>query len=123
MWAAIPDPALRGILEAREAEALAALGISLDSVRRHVEETMGPDAWREAGRRRSRPAFSAPAKAALTMALREAVALHHRRIRPEHLLLGLLSQEGPAWEVLLAAGCSPEELRRSILAELGSSAA
>lgn len=109
------------VLEAREADALATLGISLQAVRRRVEETLGPEVWGEAGLPRRMP-FTHEAKAALVLSLREAAGLRHPRILPGHVLLGLLDQQGSAWAALVAAGGSVQELRAAVLAELGSPA-
>jgi hypothetical protein len=91
-----------------DADALAALGIDLDEVRRRVEEAFGPGALdRARGARRSwlggHIPFAKEAKKALELALREALALKHNYIGTEHILLGLL-HDGVAHDVLVARG-------------------
>jgi hypothetical protein len=57
--------------------------------------------------------FSAAATMALDKTVEEADALGHKFIRPEHLLLGFLRDEGTeAWRTLHAAGVSLREVRR-----------
>jgi ATP-dependent Clp protease ATP-binding subunit ClpA len=93
-----------------DAEALAALGIDLDEVRRSVEETFGPGALdrTRAGRRgrwfAGHIPFDRGAKKVLELALREARRLGHDYIGCEHILLGLLHAEGAAQTILLARG-------------------
>jgi ATP-dependent Clp protease ATP-binding subunit ClpA len=90
-------------------EALAALGIDLDEVRRRVEEAFGPGALDRVRRPRGRrwgghTPFARTSKKALELALREAISLGHNYIGTEHLLLGMLRGEGPAHDVLIARG-------------------
>jgi ATP-dependent Clp protease ATP-binding subunit ClpA len=92
-----------------DSEALAALGIDLDEVRRRVEEAFGPGALDRVRRPRGRRwgghlPFAKAAKKVLELALREAVALRHGYIGTEHLLLGMLRAEGRARDVLTARG-------------------
>ena len=94
---------------ASDADALAALGIDLDEVRRRVEEAFGPGALdRARAPKRRFPGghvpFAKEAKKALELALREALALRHNYIGTEHILLGLLHGEGVAHDVLVARG-------------------
>ena|SRR5215213_4620782 len=57
--------------------------------------------------------LSAPFKLTLERSIAEADALGHRGIRPEHLVLGLLRDEGtPAWDILNRAGVTLREVRR-----------
>jgi ATP-dependent Clp protease ATP-binding subunit ClpA len=92
-----PDD-LRRLLSAEdpEAEALAAIGISLHEVRETIEEAFGPDALSCDGRL----PFRADAKRALELALRETVELRQRRIGTTELLLGLLREPSRASELL-----------------------
>ncbi|NAZ81871.1 hypothetical protein GTR02_08570 [Kineococcus sp. R8] len=103
------------------AEALAALGIDLDEVRRRAEATFGPGALdRPSPRRRGRLTrlfglehlpFTAPARRVLENALRAAQALGDRELGTEHLLLGLLAAEdSPGLRALRRSGV---ELDRS----------
>jgi ATP-dependent Clp protease ATP-binding subunit ClpA len=88
-----------------DAELLGALGIDLDAVRRDTEQAFGFRAvgeatWRVTRRRRWRgrrvvwtPLCGPPlfAKRALQLASEQAHALGHSQVRPEHLLLGVLT--------------------------------
>jgi ATP-dependent Clp protease ATP-binding subunit ClpA len=131
----------RGGLGESDAEALRALGIDLDEVRRRVEASFGPGALdhpprprarRRRPRRRSRcePAaatghlvFMPRAKRALERAQREAIALGDRHIGAEHLLLGLLDpKSNMAVELLRHLGAEPEVVRTRVVAELGKAA-
>jgi ATP-dependent Clp protease ATP-binding subunit ClpA len=105
-----PDPA-----------ALASLGIDLDEVRRSVEATFGPGAleatcaWQ---RGRGRP-FTPRAKKVLQLSLREALALGHRYLGPEHVLLGLIREgEGVAADIIRRRGGSLEAVRNALLGHL-----
>lgn len=105
-----------------EAEALQAIGIDLDEVRRTVEETFGPNALERSSRRwiaTGHIPFTAPSKKALELALREAVRLGNRHIGTEHLLLGLVRDErSEATELLLALGVTPARVRDAITEEI-----
>jgi ATP-dependent Clp protease ATP-binding subunit ClpA len=87
-------------------DALATLGIDLDAVRERAERAFGPGALMR--RRRCRRGtvgrelpFTARAKKALEISLREAVNLGERDLRGEHLVLGLLrAGDGVAARVL-----------------------
>jgi Clp amino terminal domain, pathogenicity island component len=93
----------RGLPRAEEQEsgpidpdALRTIGIDYDGIRATVEQTFGPGALEAAPDRRvpasgrGRPRFTPEAKRSLELALRVALELHHKRIQPGHLLLGLL---------------------------------
>ena len=95
---------LRG--EDPEAEALAAIGISLPAVLQSLEETFGPDALSCDGRL----PFRADAKRALELALREAVELRRRQIGTSELLLGLLREPSRASELLARLDVDAAEL-------------
>jgi ClpA/ClpB-like protein len=76
-------------------EALRTIGIDYDGVRAAVEQTFGTGAMDTAPDRRTpsprgRPPFTGQAKRSLELALRAAIELHHNRMLPGHLLLGLL---------------------------------
>jgi ATP-dependent Clp protease ATP-binding subunit ClpA len=80
-----------------DAEALAAIGIDLDEIRRKIEESFGPGALERVPPAPKGPLnwtgrlpLSDQAKLSLALALREARTLHHNYIGTEHLLLGLL---------------------------------
>jgi ATP-dependent Clp protease ATP-binding subunit ClpA len=92
-----------------DADALAALGIDLDEVRRRVEEAFGPGAlertrfglgrggWRRRGPfplfGRDHLPFGRDAKKVMELALREAIRLKHNYIGCEHILLGMLHDD------------------------------
>jgi ATP-dependent Clp protease ATP-binding subunit ClpA len=82
---------------AGDAEALAAIGIDLDEIRRRVEDSFGPGALERVPLTPRGPLnwtgrlpLSDQAKLSLALALKEAKALHHNYIGTEHVLLGLL---------------------------------
>ena len=94
--------------------ALAAIGIDLDEIRRRAEAAFGPGALER--RRRARGGyvpFTAGAKKALELALREAIAAGDKEIGDEHVLLGLLRQGG-AEALLRSAGAEPAVLREAL---------
>lgn len=91
------------------------LGISLDDARHTVEGKVG----RRSGEPTGAPPFTRRAKRVLEASLREALALRHQYIGPEHLLLGLVSvSDGVAVEVLIDLGIEPGRVRTSILEKL-----
>ena len=80
-----------------DAEALAAIGIDLDEIKRRIEDSFGPGALERVPRTPRGPLnwtgrlpLNDQAKLSLALSLREARALHHNYIGTEHLLLGLL---------------------------------
>ena len=103
-----------------DAEALATIGIDLDEVRSRAERTFGPGALARRGRcRRGRMGphlpFTPRAKKALELALREALDLHDREIRSDHLLLGLLREgEGVAARILGERGVDHATVRLAV---------
>ena len=101
-------------------DALATLGIDLDAVRERVERAFGPGALsrrgrcRRGGTSRSVP-FSARAKKALELTLREAVSLGEHDLRGEHLVLGLLRErDGVAARVLAERGVTLAAAREKV---------
>lgn len=105
-----------------DANALASIGIDLDAVRRRVEASFGPGALARAGGR-ARPRFTGSAKQALEQSLREALALRHNHIGPEHILLGVVrAADGAGAEALHRCGTSAEAVRAATLAALRSAA-
>jgi ATP-dependent Clp protease ATP-binding subunit ClpA len=124
------DPArLRSVVaglwpDGLDADALATIGIDLEAVRRSVEDAFGPGALtRRHGRRAGHTRLCPRAKRALERALREALALGHRHIGTEHVLLGLARD--PASGAALAlrrCGTSPEAVRAATLAALRDAA-
>jgi ATP-dependent Clp protease ATP-binding subunit ClpA len=115
---------------AADAEALGAIGIDLDEVRRRLEASFGPGAlrWRPGRRGRRRGPlpgghipFSPRAKKVLELSLREALALKHKYIGTEHILLGLVREgEGLAMLVLTRLGAGPDAIRARVLDALRS---
>ena len=106
---ALDDPATPSSSPPDDAQALAALGIDLDQVRRQVEDAFGPGALERTraaqggGRRSAR--WDRSAKKVLELSLREALRMRHDHIGTEHLLLGLLHPgTGAGQEVLAGAG-------------------
>jgi ATP-dependent Clp protease ATP-binding subunit ClpA len=102
--------------------ALRSVGIDLDEVRRSVEEAFGPGALdRGRGARAGHIPFTRGAKKALELSLREAIALGHKHIGTEHLLLGLVREERCSAARLLAArGCDRDRVRAEVLREIAS---
>ena len=94
------------------ARALEALGISLEGVRREVQETIG---------RGERPPsghipFTPRAKKVLELSLRESNELGHGYIGTEHILLGLLREgEGVAAQVLVKMGTDLNRVRQQVI--------
>ena len=94
------------------AKALASLSISREDVRVQAEEIIGYGQSAAAG-----PIpFTAPAKKALELSLREALQLGHHYIGTGHLLLGLLREgEGIAAQVLTGLGTDHARVRDRVL--------
>ena len=94
------------------AEALESLGVSLEAVRREVQEITG--------RGRRAPSghipFTARAKTALEQSLREALQLGHDYIGTEHILLGLTREDdGVAAQVLIRLGADLNRVRQQVI--------
>jgi ATP-dependent Clp protease ATP-binding subunit ClpA len=84
------------------AQALAALGVTLDGARGQVERIVGRGS---SGPVSGHIPFTPGAKKALELSLREALQLGHNYIGTEHVLLGLLRTDDPAvGEVLVGLG-------------------
>jgi ATP-dependent Clp protease ATP-binding subunit ClpA len=100
-----------------DAQALASLGIDLDEIRRRAEAAFGPGALERGHRRRRRGhlRFTPPAKKALELALREALAAGDNHIDAEHVLLGLLRDEKAAAVAVLRRTGAPAEAVREAL--------
>ena len=81
-----------------DAEALAAIGIDLDEIKRRIEESFGPGALGRVPLTPKGPLnwtggrlpLNEQAKLTLALSLREARAMHHNYIGTEHVLLGLI---------------------------------
>ena len=98
--------------EGLAAEALAALGISLEAVRQKVEETIGVS-----GTAPMDPVpFTPRAKKVLELSLREALQMGHQYIGTEHILLGLVREgEGVAATVLVSLGAELPRVRQVVI--------
>ncbi len=97
------------------ATALGSLGISLDAVRRRVEELGG----RGATVPESHIPFTPRAKKVLELSMREALALGQDHIGTEHILLGLVREgHGVAAEVLTGFGVDLRHARQTVEAAL-----
>ena len=121
-----PDEAADG-----DAEALAAIGIDLDEIKRRIEESFGPGALDRVPLTPKGPlnwtgrlALSEAAKLSLAQSLREARALHHSYIGTEHVLLGLMRvaerqpRGGFAAATLPDLGLDPARTRDRVLTEV-----
>nr|BFE80305.1 hypothetical protein GCM10020093_029060 [Planobispora longispora] len=85
------------------ARALQSFEISLEDVRRDVEEIIGQGSTTPS----DHIPFTPRAKKVLELSLREALHLHHDYIGTEHILLGLVrEEEGVAAQVLTRQGWS-----------------
>ena len=94
------------------AKVLEALGISREQARGRVEEITG----RGQGSRNGHLPFTPPAKKALELSLREALALGHTYIGTEHVLLGLLAEgDGVGAQVLTGLGAGHARVREQVL--------
>jgi len=115
----------RGRLTDDEIRALRTLGIDAEEVFRRVEEAFGQDALDEptAPPRRRRGLLGSPfeptARKVLEISLRETIALGHRHIGSEHLLLAILrvGVSGPMSTVLSEHAVTYDDARRRALAE------
>jgi len=108
-----------------DAEALASVGIDLEAVRASADEVFGQGALDRARRSPTKGhlPFTADAKKALELALREAVRLHTNRIDGAMLLLGTLRGTGSPAELVLSralteVGSTPEALRLAVEREV-----
>jgi ATP-dependent Clp protease ATP-binding subunit ClpC len=106
---------LLGLIQEEEgvaAKALESMDISLEAVRRQVEEIIGQGQDAPTGH----IPFTPRAKKVLELALREALGLNHRYIGTEHILLGLLHEgEGVAAQVLRKLGADLNGVREQVI--------
>jgi ATP-dependent Clp protease ATP-binding subunit ClpC len=94
------------------AKAMVSLGISPDSVRQQVEETVGRGQQAPAGH----IPFTPQAKNVLRLALSESMALDHHYIGTEHILLGLMREgDGVAAQVLAQLGADRDQVRQQVI--------
>ena len=92
--------------------ALESLGISLDDVRRNVEEIIGRGQETPTGH----IPFTPRAKKVLELSLRESQHLGHDYIGTEHILLGLIREgEGVAAQVLVTLGADLSRVRQQVI--------
>jgi ATP-dependent Clp protease ATP-binding subunit ClpC len=106
---------LLGLLREHEgvaARALESLGITLEAVRREVEEVIGRGQQAPSGHM----PFTPRAKKILELALREALGQGKNYIGTEHILLGLIREgDGLGVQILMKLGAPPEALRARVL--------
>jgi hypothetical protein len=102
-------------------EALAAVGIDLEVVRRSIEASFGPGAlegtcaWQRSW---GRP-FTPRARKTLHLSFREALSLGHPYVGPEHVLLGLVREaEGVAAAILRRQSGSLGAVREAVMGQL-----
>ncbi|MDR0416014.1 MAG: AAA family ATPase, partial [Propionibacteriaceae bacterium] len=94
------------------AKALEQVGVTLDAVRRQVEEVIGHGEQAPTGH----IPFTPRAKRVLELSLREALQLNHSYIGTEHILLGLIREgEGVAAQVLIKLGADLNQIRDTVL--------
>jgi ATP-dependent Clp protease ATP-binding subunit ClpA len=111
-------------LEPLDAEALASIGIDLDTVSRATDAAFGPGSLtrtrarrRVRRRRRGGPRMAEGTKAVFALALHAALRFGHNHVSSGHLLLGLLDQPAsPAVATLRAAGADISALRQQATA-------
>jgi ATP-dependent Clp protease ATP-binding subunit ClpC len=110
---------LLGLLRQEEgiaSGALDSLGLRLDEVREQVARIIG-----QGDDVAGQIPFTPRSKKVLDLALREAIALGHKHIGPEHVLLGLAREnDGVACEILLREGVDSEQVRREVMRGLGT---
>jgi ATP-dependent Clp protease ATP-binding subunit ClpA len=112
-----------------DAEALASLGIDLDTVRRAADAAFGRGALDRAapapstGWTLGRKRMTAEAKKSLQLALQATVALRQRQITTGHLLVGIIDQQdNAALRLLTEAGADAGALRADVLARIAAAA-
>ena len=110
---------LLGLLREEEgvaARVLESLGITADRVRSEVDRVIGRGDEAATGQ----IPFTPRAKKALEGSLREALALNHRRIDTEHVLLGVVGErDGVAARILEELGATADRVRESVIETLG----
>ena len=94
------------------AGALESLGISLEDVRRNVEEMIGRGEAAPSGH----IPFTPRAKKVLDLTVAEAAQLGHDYVGTEHILLGLIREgNGVAAQVLVKHGADPNRVRQQVI--------
>jgi predicted ArsR family transcriptional regulator len=92
--------------------ALEALGMSLNAVRRQVEELVGRGAEAPSGH----IPFTPRAKKVLELSLRESKQLGHNYIGTEHILLGIIREgDGVAAQVLVRLGADLNRVHQQVI--------
>lgn len=106
---------LLGLLEEREgvaAQALAALGITPDTLTESITKLVGDGAVTPTGH----IPFTPRAKRVFELSLREALQLGHDHIGTEHLLLGVIREgEGIGCKVMLELGAELTKVRQQVI--------
>ena len=94
------------------ARALGSMSISLEAIRREVQDAIGQGQAAPTGH----IPFTPRAKKVLELSLREALQLGHNYIGTEHILLGLVREgEGIAAQVLEKLGASLDRVRGAVI--------
>jgi ATP-dependent Clp protease ATP-binding subunit ClpA len=94
------------------AQVLERLGISRETVRAKIEETVGAPATAAGGS----PPFTPRAKRVLELSLREALQLGHNYIGTEHILLGIIREgEGVGARILVDLGADLPTVRQQVV--------
>jgi ATP-dependent Clp protease ATP-binding subunit ClpC len=110
---------LLGLLREEEglaARVLAELGVEIEAVRAHVRAIVGEGEDVQTGQ----IPFTPRAKRALELALREALGLRHSYIGTEHVLLGLVREDGGvAAQILRELGIDGDATRAAVIGALG----
>jgi ATP-dependent Clp protease ATP-binding subunit ClpC len=92
--------------------ALTSMGISLEDMRRAVQDTIGRGAQPpESGH----IPFTPQAKKVLELSLRESIQLGHEYIGTEHILLALICEGGGAAQLLAGAGVDLDRTRQQVI--------
>jgi ATP-dependent Clp protease ATP-binding subunit ClpC len=111
---------LLGLLREEEglaARVLGSLDITVEEVRAQIARVIGQG---DEPVRTGQIPFTPRAKKVLELALKEALALNHKYIGTEHVLLGLVREsEGVAARILLDFDVDAEKVRKAIIRMLG----
>jgi ATP-dependent Clp protease ATP-binding subunit ClpC len=97
------------------AKVLQKMGVSLQKVRQEIAAEAEPGTERIV----TEPKLTLEAKRVLELAADEARNFNHNYVGAEHLLLGLLREEGQAAKVLLKMGLDLEAARNQVMEYLG----
>ena len=95
------------------AQALESLRVTEDAARQQVQDVADPG---QPVLKRGHLPFTPHGQKTLRLSLREAMALGHRYIGTEHILLGLVREgEGTAMHILGALGVEPNAVRQEVI--------